>query len=167
MPCGHRGSPPKPSSLPSGELRHWFFGADGASPTAANHGSCAMRKASPSIALVRDSEGRKSAARLGRIPGRAAMNKRCGPAPARSILRFRRCGARPSRRRSSSVTAGGRVRSRKALIEIYLAGISVRRVEDITEALWGARVSPSTVSNPNKRIYAKIEAWRNRRIEGR
>jgi len=26
-------------------------------------------------------------------------------------------------------------------------GKSVRRVEDITEALWGTRVSPSTVSN--------------------
>jgi transposase-like protein len=25
---------------------------------------------------------------------------------------------------------------------------------------------PSTVSNLNKKIYAKIEAWRNRRIEG-
>ena len=49
---------------------------------------------------------------------------------------------------------------------MYLAGISVRRVEDITEALWGTRVSPSTVSNLNKKIYAKIDAWRNRRIEG-
>jgi len=39
-------------------------------------------------------------------------------------------------------------------------------VEDITEALCGTRVSPSTVSNLNKKIYAKIEAWRNRRIEG-
>jgi transposase-like protein len=27
-------------------------------------------------------------------------------------------------------------------------------------------VSPSTVSNLNKKIYAKIEAWRNRLIEG-
>jgi transposase-like protein len=44
---------------------------------------------------------------------------------------------------------------------MYLAGISVRRVEDITEALWGTRVSPSTVSNLNKKIYAKIEAWRH------
>jgi transposase-like protein len=26
-------------------------------------------------------------------------------------------------------------------------------------------VSPSTVSNLNKKIYAKIEAWRNRPIE--
>ena len=30
----------------------------------------------------------------------------------------------------------------EALIEMYLAGVSVRRVEDITEALWGTRVSP-------------------------
>jgi transposase-like protein len=29
----------------------------------------------------------------------------------------------------------------EALIEMYLAGVSVRRVEDITEALWGTRVS--------------------------
>lgn len=34
----------------------------------------------------------------------------------------------------------------EALVEMYLAGVSVRRVEDITEALWGARVSASTVS---------------------
>jgi putative transposase len=43
------------------------------------------------------------------------------------------------RRRESSVE--------EALIEMYLAGVSVRRVEDITEALWGTRVSPSTVSD--------------------
>jgi hypothetical protein len=49
---------------------------------------------------------------------------------------------------------------------MYLAGVSVRRVEDITEALWGTRVSPITVSNLNKKIYAKIEAGRNRPIEG-
>src|ERR671921_1338189 len=62
------------------------------------------------------------------------------------------------RRRESSVE--------EALIEMDLAGVSVRRVEDITEALWGTRVSPSTVSNLNKTIYAKIEAWRNRPIAG-
>lgn len=63
------------------------------------------------------------------------------------------------RRRESSVE--------EALMEMYLAGVSVRRVEDITEALWGTRVSPGTVSNLNKKIYAKIEAWRNEPIEGR
>ena len=54
----------------------------------------------------------------------------------------------------------------EALMEMYLAGVSVRRVEDITEALWGTRVSPGTVSNLNKKIYAKIEEWRHRPIEG-
>ena len=38
------------------------------------------------------------------------------------------------RRRESSVE--------EALIEMYLAGVSVRRVEDITEALWGTKISP-------------------------
>ncbi len=47
-----------------------------------------------------------------------------------------------------------------------LAGVSVRRVEDMTEALWGTRVSPSTVSDLNKKLYANIEAWRNQPIEG-
>jgi putative transposase len=37
------------------------------------------------------------------------------------------------KRRESSVE--------EALVEMYLAGVSVRRVEDITEALWGTRVS--------------------------
>jgi len=54
----------------------------------------------------------------------------------------------------------------EALIEMYLAGVSVRRVEDITEALWGTRVSASTVSELNQKIYTHIEAWRNRPIEG-
>ena len=47
---------------------------------------------------------------------------------------------------------------------MYLAGVSVRRVEDITEALWGTRVSPSVVSDLNQKIYGQIEAWRNAKI---
>lgn len=54
----------------------------------------------------------------------------------------------------------------EALIEMYLAGVSVRKVEDITEALWGTRVSPSTISNLNKKVYGQIEEWRNRPLEG-
>jgi putative transposase len=48
---------------------------------------------------------------------------------------------------------------------MYLAGVSVRRVEGITEALWGTKVSPGTISNLNKKVYEKIEEWRNRPIE--
>ena len=61
------------------------------------------------------------------------------------------------RRRESSVE--------EAMIEMYLAGVSVRRVEDITQALWGTRVSPGTVSNLNKKIYERIDKWRNRPID--
>jgi len=49
----------------------------------------------------------------------------------------------------------------EAMIEMYIAGVSVRRVEDITEALWGTKVSPGTISNINKKIYVQIEKWRN------
>lgn len=62
------------------------------------------------------------------------------------------------KRRESSVE--------EALVEMYLAGVSVRRVEDITEALWGTRVGPSTVSELNQKIYHRIDEWRNRPVEG-
>ncbi len=61
------------------------------------------------------------------------------------------------RRRESSVE--------EALIEMYLAGVSVRRVEDITEALWGSKVSPATISELNKKAYVHIEDWRNRPLQ--
>ena len=54
----------------------------------------------------------------------------------------------------------------EALIEMYMAGVSVRRVEDITEALWGSKVSPSTISELNKKAYVHIEDWRNRPLQG-
>jgi len=53
----------------------------------------------------------------------------------------------------------------EALVEMYLAGVSVRRVEDITEALWGTKVSSSTVSELNQKIYGKIEEWRMQPIQ--
>ena len=55
----------------------------------------------------------------------------------------------------------------EALIEMYLAGVSVRRVEDITEALWGTRVSSGTVSNLNQKAYENIEKWRCRPLTGK
>ncbi|MGI5831802.1 MAG: IS256 family transposase [Thermoguttaceae bacterium] len=62
------------------------------------------------------------------------------------------------RRRETSVE--------EALIEMYLAGVSVRRIEDITEALWGTKVSPGTISHLNKKAYEHIESWRSRPLTG-
>ena len=62
------------------------------------------------------------------------------------------------RRRESSVE--------EALLEMYYAGVSMRRVEDITDALWGSRVSPSTISDLNQKVSGKIDEWRNRPLTG-
>jgi len=42
------------------------------------------------------------------------------------------------RRRETSVE--------EAMMEMYLAGVSVRRVQDIAEALWGAKVGPTSMA---------------------
>jgi putative transposase len=62
------------------------------------------------------------------------------------------------RRRESSVE--------EAMMEMYLAGLSVRRVEDVAEMLFGVRVSAGTVSELNQKMYVTIEEWRNQPIEG-
>lgn len=63
------------------------------------------------------------------------------------------------RRRESSVE--------EALIEMYPAGVSVCRVGDITEALWGTKVSSGTISELNKKAYVRIEVWRRRPLTGK
>ena len=61
------------------------------------------------------------------------------------------------RRRESSVE--------EAMMEMYLAGVSTRRIEDVSEILWGSSVSAATVSNLNERAFASVEEWRNRPLE--
>lgn len=75
---------------------------------------------------------------------------RCLPFETAIIERYRR--------RESSVE--------EALVEMCLAGVSVRRVENITEALWGTRVSPSTVSELNQKIAGQIESRARSRSGG-
>jgi len=79
--------------------------------------------------------------------------------PKLRTLKFETAIIERYKRRESSVE--------EALIEMYLAGVSVRRVEDIAEALWGEKVSPSTLSSLNQKVYGRIEEWRNRPLEGK
>lgn len=60
------------------------------------------------------------------------------------------------RRRESSVE--------DSLIEMYLGGVSIRCVEEITEAFWGMKVYPRNISNLNKKAYEHIETWRFRSL---
>lgn len=62
------------------------------------------------------------------------------------------------RRRETSVE--------EALVEMYLAGVSTRRIEDITELLWDAKLSAGTMSRLNGKAYEQIEVWRNRPLSG-
>ena len=84
-----------------------------------------------------------------------------------------RCGKRDRTLQTSSGTVNLKVPKLRtlpfdsAIIEMYLAGVSVRRVEDITEALWGEKVSAGTVSNLNQKAYSKIEECRKQPITGR
>ena len=58
------------------------------------------------------------------------------------------------RRRESSVE--------EAMVEMYLAGVNERRVQDVTEVLWGGSVSPATVSRLNQEAFGRIDEWRRR-----
>ena len=56
--------------------------------------------------------------------------------------------------------------ARYFVVVLMRVRLSVRRVEDITEALWGSKVSPATISELNKKAYVHIEDWRNRPLQG-
>lgn len=53
----------------------------------------------------------------------------------------------------------------EALMEMYLAGVSTRRVDDISQLLWGERMPSQTLSDKLKKVYAEIDEWRNRPLE--
>ena len=86
------------------------------------------------------------------------LQAKAGKVPKLREQRFQTAVVERYRRRESSVE--------EALVEMYLAGVSTRRVADITEALWDTRVSSATVSKLNCSVYEHIEKWRNRPIEG-
>jgi putative transposase len=52
-----------------------------------------------------------------------------------------------------------------ALMEMYVEGVSTRKVKDITEELCGTSFSKSTVSHLATGLDSELEAWRKRRLE--
>jgi putative transposase len=52
-----------------------------------------------------------------------------------------------------------------ALMEMYVEGVSTRKVKDVTEELCGASFSKSLVSSLAGRLDAELEVWRTRRLE--
>ncbi len=54
-----------------------------------------------------------------------------------------------------------------ALMEMYVEGVSTRKVKEITEELCGTSFSKSLVSSLASGLDAELEAWRNRRLEAK
>ncbi len=54
-----------------------------------------------------------------------------------------------------------------ALMEMYVEGVSTRKVKEVTEELCGTSFSKSLVSELASSLDAKLEAWRNRRLEAK
>jgi putative transposase len=52
-----------------------------------------------------------------------------------------------------------------ALMEMYLKGVSTRKVKDVTEQLCGTSFSKSLLSSLAGRLDSELEAWRNRWLE--
>jgi putative transposase len=52
-----------------------------------------------------------------------------------------------------------------ALMEMYVEGVSTRKVKEVTEELCGISFSKSLVSSLAGRLDAELEAWRKRRLE--
>ena len=50
----------------------------------------------------------------------------------------------------------------EALIDMYLAGVSTRQVDDVSQLLWGDRMPSQTLSDKLKKVYADIDEWRGR-----
>ncbi len=53
----------------------------------------------------------------------------------------------------------------ESLIDMYLAGVSTRQVDDISQLLWGDRMPSQTLSDKLKRIYGAIDRWRTRPLQ--
>jgi putative transposase len=88
----------------------------------------------------------------------AEADRRC------SAQRYERSEARRDARAGHYERKSAYQGRRGAVEDPEASPADLHRVEDITEALWGMRVSPATVSDLNKKIYGAIEGPRNRHI---
>ena len=69
-------------------------------------------------------------------------------------MRFATAVIKRCKRRETSVE--------EAIIEMYLAGMSTRRIKDVSDILRGASVSAGTVSNLNDKAFKAVDEWRCR-----
>ena len=77
--------------------------------------------------------------------------------PKLKVAVFESAGIERYRRREQSVE--------ESLIDMYLAGVSTRQVDDISQLPWGDRMPSQTLSDKLKKVYDEIDEWRTRPLE--
>ena len=55
----------------------------------------------------------------------------------------------------------------ETLIDMYLACVSTRQVDDVCRLLWGDRMPSQTPGDKLRKVCADIDAWRERPLEQR
>ena len=53
----------------------------------------------------------------------------------------------------------------ESLVDMYLAGVSTRQVDDTGQLPWGDRMPSQTLSDRLKKVYEDIDSWRTRPLE--
>lgn len=121
---------------------------------------------------------------LGEEAGELVSAERHGRAAGRGAYRSGRCKRKPVTSAGEVVldvprlrgvtfqtAAIGRCRRREAgageaVVEMRLAGVPARRIEDASRMLWGAGVSAGAVPDLNDKALAPAEEWGDRPLEG-
>ena len=94
-----------------------------------------------------------------RVRALGIMSEICRPRLARFSLKFPSCGICRLKPQQLNDIFAVKVLGKKLLVEMCLAGVSARRMEDITEAPWASRASPSTISGLNQKFFKRVEDW--------
>ena len=51
------------------------------------------------------------------------------------------------------------------MVDMYLAGVGTRQVDDVSQLLWGDHMPSQTLSDKLKKVYSDIDEWRERPLE--
>ena len=111
-----------------------------------------------------------NAARYERSDGRKAY--RAGHYARRFTVKAGRLGLKVPKLKGALFESAAVERYRRreqsveeSLIDMYPAGVSTRRVDDISQLLWGERMPSQTLSDKLRKVYDQIDERRNRPLD--
>ncbi|NPV29745.1 MAG: hypothetical protein HPY58_08865 [Firmicutes bacterium] len=80
-------------------------------------------------------------------------------------IQVERCVTANLNRRFSLATGGEKKKSTGRLLDLFIGGISTRKMKKITKELLGKGYSPGTISRINKELTQEMRAWLEQPLE--